>query len=131
SFVQFWIDVIAEWQRETGRDVIVALSVSKDVQDAILEDPQRAEYVDVIDIRYWCYAAGGALYAPHGGGNLAPRQHLRQTQLKLGGAAEIVRAVKEYRQLFPDKAVTYFAEQYCPSRQDGWAVLAGGGSLAS
>lgn len=130
-FVQFWIDVIAEWQQETGRDVIVALSAPKDVQDAILQDPQRAKHVDVIDMRYWCYAAGGKLYAPPGGVHLAPRQHLRQTKLKPGGAAEIVRAVKEYRQLFPDKAVTYFAEQYCPSRQDGWAVLAGGGSLAS
>lgn len=129
-FVDFWIDVITEWQRETGRDVVVGLSAPKNVQDAILADPVRSQAVDVIDVRYWAYTAEDGLYAPNGGENLAPRQQLRKTKLKHGGAAAIVRAVREYRRRFPDKAVTYYAEQNCPSVHDGWAVLIGGGSLA-
>ena len=129
-FVEFWIDVIKEWERETGRSVIIGLSAPKDVQDAILADPGRGPAVDVIDIRYWAYTVDDELYAPSGGENLAPRQQLRKTKLKPGGAAAIVRAVREYRQRFPAKAVTYFAEQNCPSVHDGWAVLVGGGSLA-
>ena len=35
-FVQFWLDVIAEWEVETGKKAKVALSTTKDVQDAIL-----------------------------------------------------------------------------------------------
>jgi hypothetical protein len=130
GFVQFWIDVIAEWEEETGFNVLVGLSAPKNVQDVILADEDRARHVDVIDIRYWCYAAGGELYAPEGGRNLAPRQHLRQSRLKAGSAAEIVKSVREFRTRFPDKAVTYFAEEHCPSAHDGWAVLMGGGSLA-
>lgn len=129
-FVEFWIDVITEWERETGRKVIVGLSAPKNVQDAILADPVRSQAVDVIDIRYWAYTADGGLYAPNGGENLAPRQQLRKTKQKPGGAAAIVRAVREYRQRFPAKAVAYYAEQNCPSVHDGWAVLIGGGSLA-
>jgi hypothetical protein len=130
EFVQFWLDVIVEWQKERGRDVLVGLSCPKDVQDAILADPVRGPHVDVIDIRYWCYTADGSLYAPVGGQNLAPRQHLRQTRQKPGGFAQIARAVREYRRRFPDKAVTYYADLNCPSRRDGWAILMGGGSLA-
>jgi hypothetical protein len=61
---------------------------------------------------------------------MAPRQHLRQTQQKAGGFREIARAVREYREKFPDKAITFYADRNCPSRSDGWAVLMGGGSLA-
>ncbi|WP_428305519.1 DUF6298 domain-containing protein [Lacipirellula sp.] len=129
-FVEFWIDVISEWERETGRDVLVALSAPKNVQDAILADPVRCKAVDVIDMRYWAYTADDGLYAPAGGENLAPRQHLRQTKLKPGGAAAIVRAVREYRERYPEKAITYYADQNCPSVHDGWATLIGGGSLA-
>jgi len=69
------------------------------------------------------------LYAPKGGQNLAPRQHLRQTREKPGGPAAIVKAVREYRTRYPDKAVLYHAAENCPSTNDGWAVLVGGGSL--
>ena len=37
-FVKFWLDVIAEWEKETGRKTIIGLSVTKDVQDEILND---------------------------------------------------------------------------------------------
>jgi hypothetical protein len=130
EFTQFWLDTIIEWEQETGHDVLVGLSTPKDVQDAILVDPQRASHVDVIDVRYWAYTADGGLYAPKGGQNLAPRQHLRQTRQRPGGAAAIVRAVREYRDRYPDKAVIYSAEENCPSIRDGWATLIAGGSLA-
>ena len=91
--------------------------------------PCAVRHVDVIDIRYWAYTAGDGLYAPEGGKNLSPRQHLRQTKLKSGGFAAIVKAIREYRNRYPDKAVTYYADMNCPSGRDGWAVLMGGGSL--
>ena len=130
AFTQFWLDTVAEWEREKDVDVLTALSAPKDVQDAILEDTQRAPHVELIDIRYWAYTADDGLYAPGGGLNLAPRQHLRQTRLESGGFAAIVKAVREYRMKHPDKAVTYFADLHCPSARDGWAVLMGGGSFA-
>jgi hypothetical protein len=129
EFTQFWLDTIIEWQREKSRDVLVALSAPKDVQDAILADADRSRHVNIIDIRYWCYTADGSLYAPEGGKNLAPRQHLRQTRQKPGGFDAIVKAIREYRARYPDKAVTYYADMHCPSSRDGWAVLFGGGSL--
>ncbi len=76
-FVAFWLDVVAEWEKETGRNALVALSTSKDVQDAILQDPAHAVVVDIIDIRYWHYRDDGSAYAPAGGQNLAPRQQAR------------------------------------------------------
>jgi hypothetical protein len=129
AFTQFWLDTIIDWQREHGRDVLVALSAPKNVQDAILTDPVRSPHVDIIDIRYWCCTANGGVYAPEGGKNLAPRQHLRQTRLKAGGFAAIAKAVREYRMRYPDKPVTYYADMNCPSNRDGWAVLIGGGSI--
>lgn len=83
----------------------------------------------MIDIRYWAYTAADGLYAPEGGKNLTPRQHLRQTKQRPGGFSAIVKAVREYRMRFPEKAVTYYADMNCPSSRDGWAVLVGGGSL--
>ena len=53
AFVQFWIDTIAEWERETGKDVCVALGAPKDVQDAVLNDPTQAKAIDLLDLRYW------------------------------------------------------------------------------
>jgi len=129
EFTQFWLDTIIEWQHEHGHDVLVGLSTPKNVQDAILADPARSPFVDVIDIRYWAYTAGDGLYAPEGGKNLTPRQHLRQTKLRPGGFDAIVKAVREYRTRYPDKAVTYYADMNCPSSRDGWAVLMSGGSL--
>jgi hypothetical protein len=129
EFTQFWLDTIIEWQHEHGRDVLVGLSAPKNVQDAILADPARAPFIDVIDIRYWAYTAGDGLYAPDGGKNFTPRQRLRQTKLRPGGFNAIAKAVREYRIRYPDKAVTYYADMNCPSGRDSWAVLFGGGSL--
>jgi hypothetical protein len=130
EFVEFWLDTIIEWQKETGKDPLVALSATKDVQDFILADPVRSPHVDIVDIRYWTYDKNFKLYAPKGGMNLAPRQHMRQTGSRESSFASIMKAVRETRLAHPEKAVTYYADQNCRSGCDGWAVLMGGGSLA-
>lgn len=123
-FVQFWLDVIAEWEAETGKKAKVALSATKDVQDAILADAKRAAVVDIIDIRYWHYKVDG-IFAPEGGKNMAPRQHMRKMKVGKVTFNEAYRAVSEYRRRFPEKAVTYYAHNY-PAM--GWAVFMAGGS---
>lgn len=126
-FVEFWLDVIAEWERETGERQLVALSTTKDVQDAILADPVRSKIVDIIDIRYWQYRADGTTYEPKGGQNLAPRQHARLEKPGKVSFESVYRAVSEYRKNNPDKAVMYFADAY---PQQAWAAFMAGGSLA-
>jgi hypothetical protein len=124
-FVQFWLDTIAEWRKETGRKVLVGLSCTRDVQDAILADPARAPLVSVIDLKYWWYTADGGVYDPEGGASLAPRQQLREWKgSKSRSEASVARAVREYRQRFPDKAVTVSLDG-----AGGWAVAAAGGSI--
>jgi hypothetical protein len=124
-FVEFWLDTIAEWQKEKGRTVLVGLSCTKDVQDAILADPKRSALVSVIDLKYWWYTADGGVYDPKGDTDLAPRQQLREWKgNKSRSDASVARAVREYRAKFPEKAVTVsFAGA------NGWAVAAAGGSV--
>jgi hypothetical protein len=125
EFVQFWLDTVREWQAETGKHTLVGLSCTKDVQDAILADPVRGPAVRVIDLRYWWYTGNGGLYAPKGGQNLAPRQHLREWKGDRSlSPASTARMVREYRRRYPDKAVLCSID-----RADGWAVLAAGGSV--
>ncbi|MBE7169408.1 MAG: pectate lyase [Williamsia sp.] len=126
-FVAFWLDVIREWERETGKKQIIGLSATKDVQDSILDDKDRAALVDLIDIRYWHYQADGKAYAPQGGQNLAPRQHARLLKPKASSFEQVYRAVKEYRLKYPGKAVMYSGDGY---DQWGWAAFMAGGSLA-
>jgi len=126
-FVQFWLDTIAEWQRETGRRVLVGLSCTKDVQDAILGDPVRSQLISVIEMKYWWYTADGGIYDPKGGQSLAPRQQLREWKgPKARSDASISRQIREYRRRFPAKAVICAFD-----KADGWAILAAGGSIPS
>lgn len=104
-FMQFWLDVIAEWERETGKRSLVALSATKDVQDAILADPARAKIVDVIDLTYWFRNAEGKEFAPPGGQSRAPRQFQREWKGKRPTAESIAGMAREYRLKFPGKAV--------------------------
>ncbi|WP_242689053.1 DUF6298 domain-containing protein [Pedobacter sp. SYSU D00535] len=127
-FVQFWLDVIKEWEKEKGKNALVALSTTKDVQDAILADPARAAAVDIIDIKYWHYQANGTAYEPKGGLNLAPRQHARLLGPKKTSFDQVYRAVSEYRQKFPEKAVMYTADNY---DSYGLAAFLAGGSMAN
>ena len=125
-FVQFWLDVIGEWEQENGR-VLVALAVNKDVQDAILADPIRSKIVDIIDIEQWFYHNKGE-YAPEGGVNMAQRQYMRKIRTGSARFEDVYRAVSEYRSQYPDKAVIYSAQKYA---EMGWASLMAGGSCAA
>lgn len=124
SFVQFWLDVIAEWEQETGKKPLIALSATKDVQDAVLSDPVRSKLVDIIDIRYWHYKQDG-IFNPAGGVNMAPRQHKRKMSVGKVSFDEVYKAVSEYRSRYPEKVVVYYAQGY---ETNGWAVLMAGGS---
>lgn len=134
-FVQFWIDVIKEWETEKGINALVALSTTKDVQDSILSDPGRSPVVDIIDIRYWSYNSDGKTASgPKGGINLSPRQQSRgatwaietkRTRTDNERIEPAYQAVRDYRERFPEKAVLYSVGRA------GWQVLMGGGSLAS
>ena len=123
-FVQFWLDVIAEWEQENGK-VLVALAVNKDVQDAILNDPVRSKVVDIIDIEQWFYHNKGE-YAPQGGVNMAPRQYQRKIRTGSARFEDVYRAVTEYRKY--GKAVVYSAQKF---PELGWASLMAGGSCAA
>ncbi|MBO9595546.1 MAG: pectate lyase [Niabella sp.] len=125
-FVKFWLDCIKEMPDKKFNPNKVGLSTTKDVQDAILKDPQYASAIDVIDIKYWHYQADGSVYAPEGGKNLAPRQWARLLKPKASSFEQVYRAVKEYRLNYPDKAVMYSADG---ADKFGWAVLMAGGSL--
>jgi hypothetical protein len=127
-FVQFWLNTISEWEKEKGKKEIIALSTTKDAQDAILNDLHYVSLIDVIDIRYWYYQADGKVYAPQGGQNLAPRQHARLLKPKATSPQQVYRAVLEYKLRFPEKAVIYSADAW---DKNGWAALMAGGSLAA
>ncbi|MBL9208736.1 MAG: hypothetical protein JNN01_26870 [Opitutaceae bacterium] len=124
-FMRFWFDVIAEWEQETGKRVLLALSAPKDVQEAILSDPVRGPRVDVIDLAYWFRTPSGKEFAPEGGTRLAPRQHERLWKGGRPSAASIADMVRELRQKFPEKAVISPLPE-----ADGWLFAAAGGSLA-
>ncbi|WP_035141417.1 DUF6298 domain-containing protein [Flavobacterium daejeonense] len=125
-FMQFWLDEVQKWKDETGKKEIIGLSATKDVQDAILKDANRAKTVDAIDIRYWYYKDDGTAYAPEGGKNLAPRQHARQMKVGKETDEQVYRAVREYREKYPEKVVLYSTDG---SPRFGWAALMGGASL--
>jgi hypothetical protein len=125
-FARFWLQTVRDWRRETGRRVLVAISCTRDVQDAILADPVLGREVDVIDLKYWWYAADGTPYAPAGGERLAPRQQLRAWKGPKGRSPEqTARQVRELRLAHPGKAVICSSDG-----SDAMAILLGGGSLA-
>jgi len=126
-FMQFWVDVIAQWEQAHQQRQLIGLSATKDVQDAILTDKQRNQTIDVIDIRYWYLQADGTAYAPEGGRHLAPRQQARLFKPKKTSFEKIYEAVARYKQKYPDKAVIYSANG---AESNGWAILMAGGSLA-
>ncbi len=127
SFVRFWLDTIAEWQRRTGRKVHIALEIPKDQTDAILEDPARGPLVSAIDFHHWVYRPDGRLFYAKGGTNRAPREQMGdivepgdlaadpaaaagdaaavqalRTALWKGTPATRYRALREYRDRYPD-----------------------------
>lgn len=127
-FVEFWLDVIGDWTSRNESSPLIGLSATKDVQDAILKDPKRSAHVQVIDIKYWHYQKDGTIYAPEGGKHLAPRQHARVLRPKGSDAAQIHRAVFEYKTQYPEKVVVYHGDGYDKA---GWAIFMAGGSMAN
>lgn len=123
-FTKFWLQTVAEWEAKTGKHALVALSCNKDVQDSILQDPELRKVVDIINIEQWYYTEKG-VYAPEGGKNLAPRQYLRRLRPARVTYDSVYKAVSEYRQKYPDKAVIYTGASY---PQMGKAVMDAGGS---
>ena len=132
EFQQFFLDEAAAWSREHGRRLMIALTTSKDVTDAILADPARGPLVSVIDLRYWQYMPDGTLYAPRAGRNLAFREMSTQQFGKAGGDTappttpeQVYRQVREYRDRYPDKAIVAWHGGCGPI-----PVLMAGGALA-
>lgn len=127
-FMKFWLEEIASCPNHQ----LVALTATKDVQDAVLQDSLYNKMVDIIDIRQWHYRNDGSLYEPQGGCSLAPRQWARLIDPGTTSCESIYRAVYEYRSRYPEKAVTYNAAM--PRNVEGnaanWAVFMAGGSLA-
>jgi hypothetical protein len=143
-FMEFWLDTIAAWENPTrlaalnestshlaGQEIsadsrrrlpIIALSATKDVQDAILADPQRGALIDVIDFRYWWRTDRGE-FAPPGGSNLAPRQFERRWRGGRPKDTHLAGMAAEYRARFPDRALI------CDFEAAGWAWVCAGGSL--
>lgn len=122
SFVQFWLDTIAEWERETGQFVWVSLEVPKPEMDAILADPVRSRTVDAVGFHFWTYRPDGVLFAVEGGLNKAPREQVDAiaTAADLEGAIDPAavrralwqsttamryRAYREYRDRDPELAI--------------------------
>jgi hypothetical protein len=124
SFVEFWLETIAEWERETGRSSLVALSCTKDVQDAILADENRSPVVNMVDFKYWWMADKGT-FAPKGGQNLAPRQFERPWKGGRPNDRNLARMASDYRRQFPGKAII------CDFPQGSWAFACAGGSMAN
>ena len=74
AFVQFWLDTIAEWEKEHQRQVMICLEVPRAEMDAILADPVRGPMITAIDFHFWFYRPDGSLYTITGGLNKAPRE---------------------------------------------------------
>ena len=121
-FMAFWLDTVGDWMRQQDRDLLIGLSAPRDVQDALLKDPERSDLVDVIDFKYWWISPKG-LHAPNGGENLAPRQHERLWKGGRPNDETLAQMAAQYRATHPDKAVI------CNFEQAAWAFLCAGGSM--
>jgi Family of unknown function (DUF6298) len=116
AFQQFFLDTVAEWQKEAGHHALIALMTGKNVTDAILADPARSALVDVIDTRYWQYMADGTLFAPPAGGNRAYREYRTEAfgkdAVPPSTPEQVERQIREYSERFPGKVV------WCPQAND-------------
>jgi hypothetical protein len=126
-FMELWLDTIAAWKTERSRrgvttNPLIALSATKDVQDAVLNSPKRSGIVDVIDFRYWWRTDKGE-FAPPGGKNLAPRQFERQSRVGRPNDQNLAAMAAEYRGNFPGKPLL------CDFDVAGWAWVCAGGSM--
>jgi hypothetical protein len=126
AFERFWLDTIADWEKKTKNRPLIALCVTKDVQDSILADKRRAAIANAILFRYWWQTDKG-LFAPESGQNKSPRQFERQWK---GGAPtdeNLAAMTTEYRRKYPDKAILASGEDV--AFHGAWAFLCAGGSM--
>jgi Family of unknown function (DUF6298) len=111
AFQRFFLQTVAEWEKQNNRNVRIAIETSKDITDAILSDPALAPQVDVINTRYWQYRPDGTLWAPPGGTNRAFREMVGEAFILQNSipfpttSGQMYRQVREYRDRFPDKAI--------------------------
>jgi Family of unknown function (DUF6298) len=111
AFQQFFQDTVAQWEKAHKKQVKLALIATKDITDAILNDPVRSKQIAVVDMRYWQYRPDGSLFAPAGGLNLAFRELVAKS-FKAGGDSppgtspdQAYRQVREYRDKYPHVAI--------------------------
>lgn len=127
TFARFWLETVVEWEMETGKDVNLGIGATKDVLDALLEDPQIGPHIDSIDLRYWWTKSDGTLFAPRGGTELPGRglesgsRQSNETTLELN-----YRKIRAYRDRYPDKAII---DALDADRKASWAFFTAGGSL--
>jgi hypothetical protein len=129
-WIATWVDMIVEWEKKNNQQVHIGLMCTKDVVDAILEDPIRGPAISVIDMRMWWYLKDATLYAPQADKDMAPRQYkqryinARNKNLFHQTPEHVYRKVREYRERYPDKAVISDGLEAGP-----WPVLMAGGSM--
>jgi len=123
DFMRFWLDTVVQWERESNKDLHIALNGCKDVVDTVLLDPRRRASISTIDLRYWWYERDGRLFAPKGGQQV-PGRFIGK--IKRTTAPQIHRQVREYRLQYPDKAILHAIPG---TRQHAWAALMGGASM--
>jgi hypothetical protein len=113
-----------DWERQTGKMVKIGLTGTKDVIDAILEDPTRRPRISTVCLSYWWYRGDGKLYAPEGGKEIPGRY---TGNLPAETTPESLhRQIREYRLRYPDKAII---QHHRVELEKAWAFLMGGGSM--
>jgi len=125
NFMRFWLEVVKEWEQETGRDVHIALGATKEVQEEILADNRLEPLVSSLDLRYWWYRKNGTLNAPEGGKNGSGR-YADGFEIAKTTPWQMYRQVLEMRHAYPEKGIIHCIDA---NRQQTWAVLMAGGSL--
>jgi Family of unknown function (DUF6298) len=123
AFLRFWLETILEWERQSGRKVHVGVGATRDVADELLRDPRYGPRIGTIDLRFWFYKSDGTLHAPPGGREVPGRYIGDSGQMT---PVQIYRQVKEYRKLYPDKAIIH---DISADQQQTMAFLMAGGSM--
>ena len=108
EFQQFFQDTVGEWEKAHRQEVPIALVTSKQITDAILQDPVRSRQIAIVDMRYWQYRPDGKLWAPVAGANLSYRQQAMEEfpGKSLGSPPpttpeQVYRQIRQYRDRYP------------------------------
>lgn len=128
QFVRFWTDVIREWENETGKTPIIALSAVKNIRDSILADPVRSKVIDLIDIRSSENGSehkSGFARQDNSVDNSAKASNVETADSLF---EQVYNEVLTYRIKYPGKAVCYSING---KDSYGWPVFMAGGSLAA